>query len=63
MIIIKLHDKLNPERIVPFDAADFSMALPQLGGSALRLKSSDSLTLVAETPEQIIALMESAGAL
>jgi len=63
MKIIKLHDKNNPERIIPFDAADFSMAVPMLGGSALRLKSSDSLTQVLETPEEILDLLASAGAL
>jgi len=58
MKIIKLHDLNNPTRIVPFDAADFSVAVPYLGGAALRLKSGDALIPVIETPEQILDLLE-----
>jgi len=60
MKLIKLHDKLNPDRIVPFDAADFSAAFPYNGGSWLRLKDGDQMYPVSETPEQIMALVEEA---
>ena len=61
MHIVKLHDKLNPDRIVPIDAADFSAAFPYLGGSWLRLKDGDQLFPISETPEQIMALIEEAS--
>lgn len=57
MQLIKLHDMNNPNREIPMDAADFSVALPYLEGSAVRLKSSDSCFLVYETPEQIEAIL------
>jgi len=62
MLIIELHDKNNPDRIVPFDAADFSIALPSLGGSLLKLKSDGGLIPVEETPDQILKLMKDQGA-
>ena len=58
MKIVKLHDKLSPDRIVPIDAADFSGAFPNNGGSWLKLKDGDQLFPVAETPEEIMQLLE-----
>ena len=58
MKLIDLHDFLNPTRVVPFDAADYSIALPYLGGAALKLKDSDVQVLVHETPEEIEALLK-----
>lgn len=57
MKIVRLHDLNNPSRIIPFDAADFSAAVPYLGGSALKLKDCEALIPVIETAEQIIALL------
>jgi len=58
MKLIDLHDFLNPARVVVLDAADFSIALPYLGGCALKLKSADGQVLVHETPEEIEALLK-----
>ena len=55
--LIELHDKLNPTRIIPFDADDFSAAIPWCGGSLLKPKDSEALIPVAETPEQIEQLV------
>ena len=61
MKLIRLHDKINPDRVVPIDAADFSAAFPYLGGSWLRLKDGDQLFPISETPDQIYALIEEAS--
>ncbi len=60
MKIVELHDKVNPDRVVPFDAEDYSAAVPYCGGAGLKLKDSDGLLLVHETPEEIEALVKSA---
>ena len=60
MNLIELHDKNNPERVVPIDADDFSAAFPYLGGAMLRLKDGDALYPVAETPEAIAELLRAA---
>lgn len=60
MTIIDLHDKLNPTRVVPMAAEDFSIAVPYNGGSMLKLKGSDGMLFVHETPEEIEALITNA---
>jgi hypothetical protein len=58
MKIITLHDAVNENEIVPFDAASFDIALPHLRGSMLKLKDSDALFAVRETPAEILALLD-----
>jgi hypothetical protein len=53
-----LHDYLNPNRIVPMDPADFSIAVPCTTGSVVYAKGNDQPVLVHETPEEIADLLE-----
>jgi len=62
MKIIILHDTNNPEKIIPMDAEDFSVALPYLNGScAVRTKSSDSAFMVKESTEEILKMLNEAA--
>jgi hypothetical protein len=59
MRLIILHDLNNPAREVPIDAGDYSSAVGLASGSAVRMKSSDAPLLVAESPEEIVRILES----
>lgn len=54
MHLITLHDYLNPNEEVPMDADDFSVCMPYLSGSVVRLKSSDSMFQVHERPTEVM---------
>jgi hypothetical protein len=58
MKLLVFHDYTNPDRVVPFDAEDFSLASPYLSGAALRTKSSDNPVYVHETPEEILRQLQ-----
>ncbi len=60
MHLITLHDYLNPNEEVPMDADDFSVCMPYLSGSIVRLKSSDSMFQVRERPHEIMTLIKAA---
>jgi len=60
MHLITLHDYLNPNEEVPMDADDFSVCMPYLSGSIVRLKSSDSMFQVHERPHEIMTLIKAA---
>jgi len=61
MKIVELHDRINPDRIVPFNAEQFLVALPYNGGSLLTLTDTQPV-YVKETPEEIVALLKEAEA-
>lgn len=60
MKVVHLHDHLNPDRIIPLDAEDFSCAVPFGSGSTVLRKETDLPLCVHETPEQVEALVEDA---
>jgi len=56
--LIELHDALNPARVIPFDADDFSTAIPQNTGCAVLRKESDIILYVHESSEEVMMLIE-----
>lgn len=58
MKLLILHDLNNPNREVPIDASDYSMASPLATGSAVLTKASGQPVLVHESPEEIARMIE-----
>jgi len=53
MRIVHLHDINNSQQVIPFDADDFSAAVPFGSGSAVRTKSSDQPVFVHECTTEV----------
>jgi hypothetical protein len=58
MRIIELHDVNSPNRVIPFDADYFSLALPQNQGCAVFAKDSTFALLVHESTEEVTMLVQ-----
>jgi len=56
--LVELHDALNPARVIPFDADDFSMAIPQTQGTGILRKDSDIVIWVHESSEEVMMLIQ-----
>jgi hypothetical protein len=57
MAFLKLHSRLNPERVTLQESTEISSVSEYMGGSLIQSKGG-SQVIVKETPEEIFAMIK-----